>query len=83
MAEDATKILVASIPQVQENLSVEGDLIGTPPDGQMLYTNQENFGRDYRLELAVHSPVKIDQLSDIQAPFDVRTYPWRPKNLAI
>lgn len=70
MAEDATKILVASIPQVQENLSVEGDLIGTPQaDGQMLYTNQENFGRDYRLELAVHSPVKIDQLSDIQAPW--------------
>ncbi|HGA3972890.1 TPA: PBECR4 domain-containing protein [Streptococcus agalactiae] len=70
MAEDVTKILVASIPQVQENLSVEGDLIGTPQaDGQMLYTNQENFGRDYRLELAVHSPVKIDQLSDIQAPW--------------
>ncbi|HER7645892.1 TPA: toprim domain-containing protein [Streptococcus pyogenes] len=70
MAEDATKILVASIPQVQENLSVEGDLIGTPQaDGQMLYTNQENFGRDYRLELAVHSPVKIDQLSDIQVPW--------------
>ncbi|MEZ7571011.1 PBECR4 domain-containing protein [Streptococcus anginosus] len=70
IAEDATKILVASIPQVQENLSVEGDLIGTPQaDGQMLYTNQENFGRDYRLELAVHSPVKIDQLSDIQAPW--------------
>ncbi|WP_302990981.1 PBECR4 domain-containing protein [uncultured Streptococcus sp.] len=70
MAEDATKILVASIPQVQENLSVEGDLIGTPQaDGQMLYTNQENFGRDYRLELAVHSPVKIDKLSDIQAPW--------------
>lgn len=70
MAEDATKILVASIPQVQENLSVEGDLIGTPQaDGQMLYTNQENFGRDYRLELAVHSLVKIDQLSDIQAPW--------------
>lgn len=70
MAEDATKILVASITQVQENLSVEGDLIGTPQaDGQMLYTNQENFGRDYRLELAVHSPVKIDQLSDIQAPW--------------
>ncbi|MFS6209851.1 PBECR4 domain-containing protein [Streptococcus agalactiae] len=70
MAEDATKILVSSIPQVQENLSVEGDLIGAPqPDGQMLYTNQEDFGRDYQLELTVHSPVKIDQLSDIQAPW--------------
>lgn len=70
MAEDATKILVSSIPQIQENLSMEGDLIGTPQsDGQMLYTNQENFGRDYQLELAVHSPVKIDQLSDIQAPW--------------
>ncbi|WP_316606330.1 PBECR4 domain-containing protein [Streptococcus pluranimalium] len=70
MTEDATKILVSSIPQVQENLSVEGDLIGAPqPDGQMLYTNQEDFGRDYQLELTVHSPVKIDQLSDIQAPW--------------
>lgn len=70
MAEDATKILVSSIPQIQENLSMEGDLIGTPQsDGQMLYTNQEDFGRDYQLELAVHSPVKIDQLSDIQAPW--------------
>ncbi|MBU8847274.1 hypothetical protein G7Z57_07290 [Streptococcus agalactiae] len=70
MTEDAAKILVSSIPQVQENLSVEGDLIGAPqPDGQMLYTNQEDFGRDYQLELTVHSPVKIDQLSDIQAPW--------------
>lgn len=70
MAEDATKILVSSIPQVQENLSVEGDLIGSPqPDGQMLYTNQEDFGRDYQLELTIHSPVRIDQLSDIQAPW--------------
>lgn len=70
MAEDATKILVSSIPKVQENLSVEGDLIGAfQPDGQMLYTNQEDFGRDYQLELSVHSPVKIDQLSDIQAPW--------------
>ncbi|MHA2628989.1 PBECR4 domain-containing protein [Streptococcus agalactiae] len=70
MAEDAAKILVSSIPKVQENLSVEGDLIGaSQPDGQMLYTNQEDFGRDYQLELSVHSPVKIDQLSDIQAPW--------------
>ncbi|MFU1594430.1 PBECR4 domain-containing protein [Streptococcus dysgalactiae] len=70
MAEDATKILVSSIPQIQENLSMEGDLIGTPQsDGQVLYTNQEDFGRDYQLELAVHSPVQIDQLSDIQAPW--------------
>ena len=68
MAEDATKILVSSIPQIQENLSMEGDLTGTPQsDGRMLYTNQEDFGRDYQLELAVHSPVQIDQLSDIQA----------------
>lgn len=70
VAEDAAKILVSSIPKVQDNLSVEGDLIGaSQPDGQMLYTNQEDFGRDYQLELSVHSPVKIDQLSDIQAPW--------------
>lgn len=70
VAENAAKILASSIPQIQESLSVEGDLVGTPQsNGQMLYTNQAEFGQDYQLELAVHSPVQIDQLSDIQAPW--------------
>ncbi|SUN42151.1 Uncharacterised protein [Streptococcus agalactiae] len=69
MAEDATKILVSSIPQVQENLSVEGNLVGTPQaDNRMLYTNLEDFGQDYQLELAVYSPKRVDFLEDVQAP---------------
>ncbi|EGS26856.1 hypothetical protein FSLSAGS3026_00933 [Streptococcus agalactiae FSL S3-026] len=70
VAEDAAKILVSSIPQIQENLSVEGDLAGTSQsNGQMLYTNREAFGQDYQLELAVHSPKAIDFLEDVQAPW--------------
>lgn len=70
MAEDATKILVSSIPQVQENLSVEGNLVGTPQaDNRMLYTNLEDFGQDYQLELAVYSPKRVDFLEDVQAPW--------------
>ncbi|MBF0786952.1 MULTISPECIES: PBECR4 domain-containing protein [unclassified Streptococcus] len=70
MAEDKTKILVASVPQIQENLSVEGNLVGTPQSNdQMLYTNREEFGQDYQLELAVHSPKAIDFLEDVQAPW--------------
>ena len=70
VAEDAAKILVSSIPQIQENLSVEGDLAGTSQsNGQMLYTNREAFGQDYQLELAVHSPRAIDFLEDVQAPW--------------
>lgn len=70
MAEDKTKILVASVPHIQENLSVEGNLVGTPQsNGQMLYTNREEFGQDYQLELAVHSPKAIDFLEDVQAPW--------------
>ncbi|HEP2968762.1 TPA: toprim domain-containing protein [Streptococcus pyogenes] len=70
MAEDKTKILVASILHIQENLSIEGNLVGTPQsNGQMLYTNREEFGQDYQLELAVHSPKAIDFLEDVQAPW--------------
>ncbi|HEM3503034.1 TPA: toprim domain-containing protein [Streptococcus suis] len=70
MAEDAAKILVSSIPQIQESLSFEGNLIGTSQlDGRMLYINREDFGQDYHLELAVHSPMMIEQLSDTQAPW--------------
>ncbi|HEM3500118.1 PBECR4 domain-containing protein [Streptococcus suis] len=70
MAEDAAKILVSPIPQIQESLSFEGNLIGTSQlDGRMLYINREDFGQDYHLELAVHSPMMIEQLSDTQAPW--------------
>ena len=70
MAEDAATILASSIPQIQENLSVEGDLVGTPQsNGQMLYTNQAEFGQDYQLELIVHSPSEVEHLSDTQAPW--------------
>ncbi|EGS28008.1 hypothetical protein FSLSAGS3026_08400 [Streptococcus agalactiae FSL S3-026] len=70
MADDAAKIIVSSIPQIQESLSFEGNLVGTSQsDGRMLYNNREDFGRDYQLELAVHSPMMINQLSDAQVPW--------------
>ncbi|HEO8394860.1 TPA: toprim domain-containing protein [Streptococcus agalactiae] len=70
VSEDVTRILVSSIPQVQENLSVEGNLVGTPQaDNRMLYTNREDFGQDYQLELAVYSPQIVDFLEDVEAPW--------------
>lgn len=69
-AEDTAKILASSILQIQESLSVEGDLVGTlQSNGQMLYTNQAEFDQDYQLELIVHSPSEVEHLSDTQAPW--------------
>ncbi|MDO4667050.1 MAG: PBECR4 domain-containing protein [Streptococcus sp.] len=70
MVEDMTEILIASVPQIQESLSVEGDLVGTPQsNGQILYVNREYFGQDYQLELAVHSSMMVEQLSETQVPW--------------
>lgn len=70
MVEDSVKMLVSSVSGIQENLSDESILVGTPHlDGQMIYTNREDFGQDYQLELAIYSPKEIEQLSDTQAPW--------------
>ncbi|HHT7812912.1 TPA: PBECR4 domain-containing protein [Streptococcus suis] len=70
VAENTSKMLASSIPHIQENLSVGGDLMGiSQTGGQMLYTNREDFGQDYQLELAIHSPKAIDFLEDVEAPW--------------
>ena len=75
IAEDGSQILLASVPQIQENLLIGGDLVGMLQlDGSMLYTNTEDFGQDYQLELAVHSPQATDNLEDIQASLVTRSY---------
>ncbi len=64
--------LVASIPELQEKLSREGDLIGSSQtNGGMLYTHQEAFGKDYQLELAVHSSTAVESLTEQPAPWNL------------
>ncbi|MCW1060547.1 PBECR4 domain-containing protein [Streptococcus anginosus] len=64
--------LVASIPELQEKLSRESDLIGSSlTDGGMLYTHQEAFGKDYQLELAVHSSTAVESLTEQPAPWSL------------
>ncbi|HGA0464875.1 TPA: PBECR4 domain-containing protein [Streptococcus agalactiae] len=64
--------LVASIPELQEKLSRESDLIGSSlTDGGMLYTHQEAFGKDHQLELAVHSSTAVESLTEQPAPWSL------------
>lgn len=64
--------LVASIPELQEKLSREGDLIGSSlTNGGVLYTHQEAFGDDYQLELAVHSSTAVESLTEQPAPWNL------------
>lgn len=64
--------LVASIPELQEKLSREGDLIGSSQtNGGMLYTHQEAFGDDYQLELVVHSSTAVESLTEQPAPWSL------------
>lgn len=64
--------LLASIPELQEKLSREGDLIGSSlTNGGVLYTHQEAFGDDYQLELAVHSSTAVESLTEQPAPWSL------------
>lgn len=64
--------LVASIPELQEKLSREGDLIGSSlTNGGVLYTHQEAFGDDYQLELAVHSSTAVESLTEQPVPWNL------------
>lgn len=72
MAEDTKKQLEVAAPRVQEALSMEGDLVGTPQsDGSVIYTNREEFGQRYQIELTVYSPEKVDNLSETTAPWSI------------
>ncbi len=58
------------LSELQESLSNEGDLVSTiASDGSVLYTNTVNFDQEYSLNLEVHSPEEVDNLSDIKAPW--------------
>lgn len=72
MAEDAKKQLEVAAPRVQEALAMEGDLVGAPQsDGSVIYTNREEFGQGYQIELTVYSPEKVDNLSETTAPWTI------------
>ena len=70
--QNQKEALVASIPELQEKLSRESDLMGSSlTDGGMLYTHQESFGKDYQLELAVHSSTAVESLTEQPAPWSL------------
>ncbi len=60
----------ASLSDIQERLSIEADLVSTiASDNSVIYTNTVNFNQEYSLNLEVHSPDEVDNLSDIKAPW--------------
>lgn len=57
---------------IQDHLSTEADLVSTiASDGSVLYTNTVNFDQAYSLNLEVHSPEEVDNLSDVKAPWSL------------
>lgn len=61
-----------SLSDIQESLSNEGDLVSTfANDSSVLYKNTVNFDQAYSLNLEVHSPEEIDNLSDVKAPWSL------------
>ncbi|BAM23409.1 PBECR4 domain-containing protein [Streptococcus intermedius] len=70
--QNQKEALVASIPELQEKLSRESDLMGSSlTDGGMLYTHQESFGKDYQLELDIHSSTAVESLTEQPAPWSL------------
>lgn len=58
------------LSDIQENLSTEADLVSAiSNDGNVLYTNTVNFNQGYNLNLEIHSPNEVDNLSDVKAPW--------------
>ena len=58
------------LSDIQENLSTEADLVSAiSNDGSVLYTNTVNFNQGYKLNLEIHSPNEVDNLSDVKAPW--------------
>ena len=60
------------LSDIQDHLSTEADLVSTiSSDGNVLYTNTVNFDQAYSLNLEVHSPEEVDNLSDVKAPWSL------------
>ena len=58
------------LSDIQDHLSTEADLVSTiANDGSILYTNTVNFDQAYSLNLEVHSPEEVDNLSEVKAPW--------------
>lgn len=56
------------LSDIQDRLSTEADLVSTiSSDGNVLYTNTVNFDQAYSLNLEVHSPEEVDNLSEVKA----------------
>ena len=56
----------------QSTPETEADLVSTiASDGNVLYTNTVNFDQAYSLNLEVHSPEEVDNLSDVKAPWSL------------
>lgn len=71
-AAEESAAISETIIQLQENLSMEGDLVvSSSVDSQTIYTNRVDFNQNYQLELSVYSPTMIEHLSDIQAPWSL------------
>ena len=68
-----TEVIAAetlSLSDIQENLSTETDLVSTiANDSSILYTNTVSFNQSYNLNLEVHSPNEVDNLSEVKAPW--------------
>lgn len=70
--EERPGIEKRSLSELQESLSIEGNLVVTiASDGNVLYTNTVNFDQAYSLNLEVHSPEEVDHLSDVKAPWSL------------
>lgn len=71
MAE-TSEVEKRSLSELQESLSNEGDLVSTfANDSSVLYKNTVNFDQAYSLNLEVHSPEEVDNLSDVKAPWSL------------
>lgn len=63
----------SSLSDIQESLSNEGELVSTiASDSSVIYTNIVNFDQAYSLNLEVHSPEEVDNLSDIKASWTLK-----------
>lgn len=78
MEQDSTPEIEANVAEglslsdIQESLSNEGDLVSTiTSDSSVIYTNTVNFDQEYSLNLKVHSPEEVDNLSDVKAPWSL------------
>ena len=62
---------IISVADIQERLSTEADLDSTMITDEVLYTKTVNLDQGYALNLEVHSPEVVDNLSDTKAAWSL------------